>query len=83
VEYLRERVQRGSSAESVAFELGVSGWSLIRWARRANVEKTSELRVVEVVPESRSLVVTLVTPDGYRVEGVSGQAVRTLLEALR
>jgi CheY-like chemotaxis protein len=47
------------------------------------VEKTSELRVVEVVPESRSLVVTLVTPDGYRVEGVSGQAVRTLLEALR
>ena len=28
--YLREQMKRGTSAERVASELGVSGWSLIR-----------------------------------------------------
>lgn len=87
VAYLREQMQRGSSAETVASELGVSGWSLSRWSRGAAVEKTLALRPVEVVGEGTDIptssVVTLVTPDGYRIEGINGLAVRSVLESLR
>ena len=87
VAYLRGQMQRGWSAERVASELGVSGWSLIRWTRRTSVEKSVGLRPVAVVPDGAevkmSQVVTLVTPDGYRIEGLAGLEVRALLEALR
>ena len=80
VDYLRQQVKGGGSAEKVASELGVSGWSLIRWSRRTDVERRSELREVEVVCEvPTSLVVTLVTPDGYRMEGVKVREVRSVL----
>ena len=32
-----QQVKRNASAETVASELGVSGWSLTPWARRADV----------------------------------------------
>jgi len=86
VGYLRQQMKRGSSTETVASELGVSGWSLIRWTRRTRVEKSVGLRPVAVVPdgaEVRSSTVTLVTPDGYRIEGLRGLDVRPVLEALR
>ena len=87
VAYLRAQKQRGSSWKTVASELGVSGWSLNRWSRRANVDQTFDLRAVEVIPKGdevrTNLVVTLVTPDGYRIEGLSGLEVRSVLEALR
>ena len=87
VAYLREQTQRGWNGKRVASELGVSGWSLIRWARRVKAEKASALRAVEVVPEraevTTSSVVTLVTPDGYRIEGLNGLDVRSVLEGLR
>jgi hypothetical protein len=45
------------------------------------------LREVEVVDErthvASELVLTVVTPDGYRIEGLRGQEVRSVLEALR
>ncbi|MGH9463707.1 MAG: hypothetical protein ACRD1X_21095 [Vicinamibacteria bacterium] len=87
VAYLREQMQRGWSGETVASELGVSGWSLSRWTRRLKAEKASALRAVEVVAPGAKVttsgVVTLVTPDGYRIEGLSGLDVRLVLEALR
>ena len=87
LDYLREQRQRGASAKRVASELGVSGWSLIRWSRRENVPGTTVLREVEVVDErtdvASELVLTVVTPDGYRIEGLRGQEVRSVLEALR
>jgi hypothetical protein len=65
----------------------VSGWSLIRWSRRENVSGTTALREVEVVHEkaevASDLVLTVVTPDGYRIEGLRGLEVRSVLEALR
>ena len=51
--------------------------------RRTSVEKTLDLRPVEVVAEgaevTTSSVVTLVTPDGYRIEGLNGLDVRSML----
>jgi hypothetical protein len=42
---------------------------------------------VEVIAEAgegpKNLGVTLVTPDGYRIEGLKGLEVRSVLEALR
>jgi transposase-like protein len=80
-------MQGGSSTERVASELGVSGWSLIRWSREASVEKASGLRAVEVVAEGSETatepMVTLVTPDGYRIEGLRALEVGSVLEGLR
>ena len=87
VAYLRERVQGGASAETVASELGVSGWSLSRWRRGLSPEKNSTLQLVEVVAdcaeEGTKPLVTLVTPDGYRIEGLERDDVSRMLESLR
>ena len=87
VDYLRHQARLGASVEIVASELGVSGWSLIRWSRGAQEDARPALREVEVVDgkseASSSAVVTLVTPDGYRVEGLKGREIRSLMEALR
>ena len=77
----------GASAETVASELGVSGWSLSRWRRGLSPEKNSTLQLVQVVPEcaeeGTKPLVTLVTPDGYRVEGLERGDVGQMLESLR
>jgi len=87
VAYLRERVHGGASAETVASELGVSGWSLSRWRRGLSPEKNSTLPLVQVVPhcaeEGTKPLVTLVTPDGYRIEGLERGDVSRMLESLR
>ena len=87
VAYLRQEQKRGASCDTVASELGISGWSLTRWLRGTEVEARSALRAVEVIAEGcegpKSLGVTLVTPDGYRIEGLNGPEIRSLLEALR
>lgn len=84
VAYLRKRLKSGASTEAVASELGVSGWSLIRWRR---AEGSSSLRPVEVVPDDAETgtnsAVTLVTPEGYRVEGLDRRDIGPLLETLR
>ena len=87
VAYLGERMKGGASAEAVASELGVSGWSLSRWRRGLSSEKKPTLRPVEVVPEfaeeEPKALVTVVTPDGYRIEGVERDDVGRMLESLR
>lgn len=87
VAYLRDRMKRGASAETVASELGVSGWSLSRWSRGASAEKSSKFQAVEVVPDSigdeTNSTVTVVTPDGYRIEGLEQRDVGPILESLR
>lgn len=87
VDYLRQQMKRGATRETVASELGISGWSLTRWTRRTDVDAESTLRAVEVIAEAgegpKSVEVTLVTPDGYRIEGLKGLEIRSVLEALR
>jgi hypothetical protein len=68
VRYLERRRRDGASGEQAASELGVSGWSLSRWSRASS----PNLRRVEVVETAtHSTMLTLVTPRGYRVEGLS------------
>jgi transposase-like protein len=80
VAYLVEQTQVGTSAKAVASELGVSDWSLFLWSR---AQKGARLKPVEVLEARPRSAVTLVTPDGYRIEGVEGRDIRAVLEALR
>ena len=87
VGYLRQQMKRGANCATVAAELGISGWSLTRWWRGTEADAGSAFQAVEVVAEAgegpKSLGVTLVTPDGYRIEGLKGLEIRSVLEALR
>lgn len=86
VSYLMEQRRRGTSVDTVASELGVSGWSLTRWSRRGDSD-AGGLREVEVVSQGAQSDgeggLTLVTPDGYRIEGLDRNGIRDLLESLR
>ena len=86
----RRRYSEGLRAEAVAHlrrRVKGSGWTLVRWSRKESAGKSSKLRRVKVVPESTEVTttakVTLVTPDGYRIEGLEGRDVGAILESLR
>lgn len=78
VSYLKRKKREGGTLEGVASELGISGWSLWRW------EQESESRValvpVEVMPAEDSMTLSLVTPRGFRVEGLSEERLIRLVE---
>lgn len=81
---VQEGLAQGSSLREVAVRLGVCHATLYRWLARKEVR----LRRVEIVPEpvtrceaAHGLV--LVTPQGYRVEGLGLGDVPRLLEMLR
>jgi hypothetical protein len=77
--YLARRKREGASTEQAASELGVSGWSLCRWSRASSV-RLRRVEVVESAEEATSL--TLVTPRGYRIEGLSEEGLVRLVEHL-
>ena len=80
----RTRVGHGQSLAQVARDVGVSFPTLVAWLERPG---RPGLRPVAVVsepdpePERRSRVV-LVTPQGFRVEGLDGHALVAVLRAL-
>jgi len=77
--YLARRKRDGASAEQAASELGVSGWSLSRWSRTSS----AKLRRVEVVQTAaEATLLTLVTPRGYRIEGLSEEMLVRMVERL-
>jgi transcriptional regulator with XRE-family HTH domain len=78
------RRERGVSLAAVAAELGVSESSLARWTSAEQVvEVEGVLREVQVVrPVSRVAGLTLVTPRGYRVEGLDAEGAMRLLREL-
>jgi transposase len=79
VAYLERKKRDGASVEQVASELGVSVLSLSRWSgEQARVGSLVPVEVV--VPESTEL--SVVTPGGYRIEGLSEESVVRLVERL-
>jgi len=78
--YLERRKGSGASVEQVASELGVSSVSLSRWSQ-ATVRSGSVVPV-EVVENESTPELSLVTPRGYRIEGLSEATVVRLVERL-
>lgn len=85
---LAARKAEGASQDTVAEELGISGWTLSRWkqqaARSGVVATFRPVRVVrEVRPVASPGALTVHGPAGLRVEGLTVEWVAALVRALR
>ena len=78
VGYVGERRSKGERIGRIAWDLGLSEPTLIRWGQAAS----GRFREVQVAdPAMTSSVLCLVTPRGYRLEGLTErQAIRILRE---
>jgi len=81
---VQEGLAQGASLREVAVKLGICPATLYRWLGK----KEGRVRRVEIVPEpllpvERAQGLVLVTPRGYRVEGLGLGDVTRLLEVLR
>ncbi len=87
ISYSVEKRREGASWLKIAQELGISGWTLARWVSRTEIE--GEIKEVEIITEMKEKKVPgkdglgFFTPEGYRVEGLSLEKVRSLLQSLR
>lgn len=80
VAYLKRKKREGMSLERVSSELDVSTWSLLRWSRES--ESRGEVVPVEVSSSPELEELSLVTPRGYRIEGLSEERLLRLVERL-
>ena len=81
VGYALAQRERGRSWAAIGEALGVSSSGLIRWSQRSVTRHEGAVPVeVRVEEPSDGTVVTLVSPAGYRVEGLG---VTEALAALR
>ena len=81
IEFGRRRVAAGKSIKSVADELGISDATLCKWLR----SKRSGFRPVKLkkaAAEREQRTVSLVTPSGYRLEGLDLESAARLLRRL-
>lgn len=85
VALVRERQGAGASLRDLADSLGLSTETLTRWmaTRPAALERGAERPLPVVVTSSPAAALTLVTPGGFRVEGLSVASVAELLARLR
>lgn len=81
VEYARQRQGAGLSVLKVAQELGLSSSGLARWLN-GRKSQLRPVRVAEVPSVSASAPLVLVTPGGYRLEGLSTASAAELLRRL-
>ena len=76
VRYIKKRLSQGLSMSNISKEIGLSGGTLSRWLKRDKGTKgKGSLVPVRIKPDraTKSLTVStpvLVTPGGYRVEGL-------------
>ena len=79
VSYLKARRESGSLLSSLSVELGISGATVSRWLE----EGSGELRPVRVTDAPvLSGELRLVTPRGYRIEGLCVASAAALLARL-
>ena len=80
--YAEQRRATGARVEAIARETGVSGESLRRWMAGAPRRRRPAMVAVEIRPERGGAGVVLLTPGGYRVEGLDVAGAAALLRQL-
>jgi transposase-like protein len=84
--WIAERRAAGQSVESIASELGVAPGTVLRWSANAPSKADAAARrsmvPVKVVSEPKSQLVSVVSPAGYRIEGLTLSEAAALLQAL-
>jgi transposase len=83
--YAPERRQQGATLGEISNELGLSVRNVQRWSatgRRAGRGRAIVPVAVEVIAERRATV-SVVSPSGYRLEGLGLEEAVQLLRALR
>ena len=78
VGFTQERRREGVSVKKIATQLGMSESGLNRWLQKAD----GRLRPVRVIEKSSSRDLVLVTPGGYRLEGLSSSSAADVLRRL-
>ncbi len=79
---LARRESTGESWETIGLELGIAGESVRRWCARSD-KAAPRMRRVEIVSDDRAEpAVSIVSPTGYRVEGLSLAAAAAMLRML-
>lgn len=81
VSYVASRRDSGSSVMEIAADLGVSDSTLTRWMT-AEKNKKGSMSAVRVKETAMSSGVVLVTPRGYRIEGLDVASAAHLLRSL-
>jgi hypothetical protein len=82
--FARRRHRQGADVTAIAREVGVAPWTLALWLRRP----VARVRAVDVVPDTvpalveRGIGPVLITPRGFRVEGLDRDGLVALLRAL-
>jgi transposase-like protein len=88
VTYARSCRDKGEAVADIAVRLGLIESTLARWLRRAENETSPGFRSVSIVPSDSgsfpetSPHLTLITPQGYRVEGLDLASAAELLRSL-
>ena len=80
--YSRRQRAAGRSWQSIARAVGVSTGSLKNWSRMPPPARTL-LPVAVAAPEAPASPLVVVSPGGYRVEGLDLATATALLRALR
>ena len=89
VEYARSCREQGRTVGDIAADLGLIESTVARWLRREAAELKAGFRSVAIVASEDRLAphttgaLRLVTPNGYRVEGLDADTLAYLLEVLR
>jgi transposase len=81
VEFAHKRRSQGASWKEIAGELGMRFETVVRWSTRAS---SRSLKRIEVVDEGRVVGggLSIVSPSGHRLEGLTVQDAIAVLRAL-
>jgi hypothetical protein len=82
IEFARARRGEGASWERISDELGISYETGRRWCLAAEAKTSRAMVPVRVVAEGTDRPVTIASPSGYSIEGLTLQQAVAVLRAL-